>query len=253
MNRIAFAVMGLAAVAIAIDAQAVDLVVPQSLANVDGNVNNYHPFGEPVGVARYQQVYGASEFAAFNSPITILGLAFRPDGVFGAPLSALHSHVDIRLSTTSKLPDGLSATFSENIGVDETTVYSGPLPLTTNAIGPPGGPYAFDFFIPLTTPFVYDPAGGSLLFDMLTAGLTSPNSIFVVDAHDDPNDAISRVWGAGLVGDIDPLSGTTIGVVTKFIIVPEPATLLLVAIGCAAAATAYRPPLAPLVLAARLA
>ena len=59
------------------------IVVPQSLAMVEGNSNNVFPF-EPLGTTmRYQQVYSATEF---SQPMLITGLLFRLDGQFQHPL-----------------------------------------------------------------------------------------------------------------------------------------------------------------------
>jgi cell wall-associated NlpC family hydrolase len=76
------------------------------------------------------------------------------------------SSVQITLSTTSSGPNSLSSTFANNIGPDETLVYSGPLTLSTNSTSSNGTTADFDITIPLQTPFFYDPSKGNLLFDL---------------------------------------------------------------------------------------
>ena len=55
------------------------IVVPNSLASVEGNTNNAFPFiigGVSVPSMRYQEVFGASQFPG---PGLITQIAFRPD------------------------------------------------------------------------------------------------------------------------------------------------------------------------------
>jgi hypothetical protein len=71
--------------------------------------------------------------------------------------------VRISLSTTSRAPDNLSATFADNVGVDESVVFSGDLVFTSANDSVPGGTRAFDILIKLTNEFNYDPSLGNLL------------------------------------------------------------------------------------------
>src|SRR5436305_1883326 len=102
-------------------AQSSTLVVPNSLATVEGNSGNSYPFNiGPNNTMRYQQVYAASQFGALPPGGTnLIGIAFRVDAGFGGFSSTLPA-VQINLSTTAKAPDGLSATFAINIGTDDT-------------------------------------------------------------------------------------------------------------------------------------
>jgi len=86
------------------------IVVPNSLADAEGNSNNCFPFGfcQGNGTMRYQQVYASSQFSA---PILIGQLLFRPDANTGAAFSAVLPDIQINMSTTSKAPDSLSTTF----------------------------------------------------------------------------------------------------------------------------------------------
>jgi hypothetical protein len=212
-----------------------DVIVPGGLTSVEGNSNNGFPFnlgGFGLTSQRYQQVYAASEFGSV--PVLITGIAFRPDAQFGGAFSAILSNVQIDLSTTTAAPDSLSATFSNNIGADVTTVRSGSLPLSSSFTGPAGGPKDFDIVIPFTTPFLYDPTLGNLLLDVrnFSSGTTTT---FDAEAS---IDSISRLFSLDGVGATSGLLDTS-GVVTKFQVsgstpaVPEPSSFLLLTTGLA--------------------
>jgi hypothetical protein len=142
------------------------VIVPNSLATVEGNENNCFPFGfcEGNGTMRYQQVYASSQF---SGPILIGQILFRPDATFGGGFSALLPDIQIDMSTTREAADALSTTFADNVGPDDTIVYArGALPLFSSFTGPAAGPKTFDITINLTTPFLYNPAAGNLLLDV---------------------------------------------------------------------------------------
>ena len=196
-------------------AQTSMLVVPNEVATVEGNSANAWPFN--IGAAsfraqRYHQVYGASDFASLSGPQRITQIAFRPDSEAGAAFAATIPSIEIRLSTTTKAPDGLSAVFADNVGANDTVVYAGALSLSSSFDGPPEGPKAFDIVINLQTPFNYDPAAGNLLLDVRVFSGTLTTFL---DAHTTP-DAVSRTYS--ISGDInDPLGiPDTVGLVTRF-------------------------------------
>src|ERR1039458_5793798 len=94
-------------------------VVPNALTAVEGNSSNIIPFQSPDDRSTpmwSQQVYQASEF---GGPISIVRIAFRPNGDFGAAFSMTIPDVRIDLSTTSVTPDTLSSTFANNLGADD--------------------------------------------------------------------------------------------------------------------------------------
>ena len=158
-------------------AQTPVVVVPNSFATTEGDANNVAPFN--IGGAsemRYQQVFAASDFASFSGPQNITQIAFRPDARWGSAFSSTLDDIQINLSTTAKAPDGLSISFSSNIGSDETVVYSGPLSLSSEDIGPAEGPKLFDIVIDLQSSFEYDPDAGNLLLDVrnFSGGITTP-------------------------------------------------------------------------------
>ena len=187
------------------------MVAPNSLAGVEGNAGNSYPFniGTNPPTMRYQQVYAASEFDAVPAGgAYITGIAFRRDagwGTFSATLPA----VQIHLSTTANGPDTLSTTFANNVGRDDTVVFSGALSLSSAGAGSPA---PFDILIPFTTAFFYNPGAGNLLLDVRnSAGGTSSQ----FDAVSAAADSVSRVYNR-----IDFATGTsdTIGLVTEFVV-----------------------------------
>lgn len=195
-------------------AQCGELVVPGSLENVEGNQSNAFPFN--LGVSyRYQQVYGASEFDP-SEPLLITEIRFRPDFVAGSSFSSVLPDVQVNLSTTAAAPDGLSSTYADNIGPDDTVVSSGPLPLSSDATG--FGPLDFDIVVPLNTPFLYDPTQGNLLLDVRNYGGGVWTTAF--DAEDTIGDATSRVTTNHIVGSVDSPTASlndSWGLVTQFV------------------------------------
>src|SRR4030095_3707437 len=97
------------------------IVVPNSLAAIEGNSDNTFPFGfeantAPVFLAsqRYQQVYSSSEFGALSGPSVLTQIAFRldtpsyvvppstfdPNGYASPPFTFTVPEVEIRCSPT---------------------------------------------------------------------------------------------------------------------------------------------------------
>ena len=138
------------------------LIVPAGIENSN------MPFGDgTLRAANYrsQQAYGAIHFP-FAGALAIRELRFRPDSMFGGEFDTTISSIQINLSTTPRSPDGLSVTFAQNVGPDDTVVYSGSLPMSSDFTGPPGGPKDFDMSVRLQTPFTYDPGAGNLLLEI---------------------------------------------------------------------------------------
>ena len=214
---------------------AADIVIPNALTSTDGNDG-----GTTGTLFRMQEIYAASEFSVFNSPLLISAIAFRPDVFTRNTFSITNSGLQINFSTTGRSPDGLSTTFADNVGPDDTVVRSGPIALSTANTGPDAGPRDFDIIIALTNPFLYNPSVGNLLVDFRSVGQLFPFSITgaaPVDAVNVLGDPMSLT-----LGGLNSLTGeaTTFAFVTRFTVspvtvtaVPEPTTLLLVGTGLA--------------------
>jgi len=139
---------------------------------------------------RVQEVYQALQFP--SSPIWIKELRFRPaDAPYGGVFSCTVSDIQIHLSTTTASAGALSTTFANNVGGDDTTVYSGALHLSSQFTGPSSGPKDMDIVVTLQTPFLYDPANGNLLLDVFTRSADGTGAF--VQTFGENNDTGSRV------------------------------------------------------------
>ena len=144
------------------------IVVPNSQATNDGNASGTSPTGGPTSV-RENFVFDASQFGGLSGPSFLTQFAWRPDTIpgFSGPRTVT---LQIYASTTTRSVAGLSATFAENIGADNTLVFSGTLNWATGNLPGPGNTRQFDVVFPFTTPFLYDPAAGNLLLDIRLSG-----------------------------------------------------------------------------------
>ena len=208
----------------------VSIVAPNGLTGTEGNIDLGAPFSV-AGTMRYQQVYTASQFGAIGTGGgMITGIAFRPDGVYGKAFTHTIANIRIDLATTTAGPGGLSLTFANNVGANDTTVFNGSLTLSSTFTGPAGGPKNFDILIPLTTPFYYNPAAGNLLLDIrnFSSGNSGGNLIPQLDATSANPTLVGRVEAYDASATSAPYSfyEDTWGLVTQFTAtpVPEPAT-----------------------------
>ncbi len=151
--------------------QELTIVYPSAYENVEGpegfSTVDEHPNG-----GRFQLVYSASDslLTVPNSHRYLTGIRWRPDRSLSEPLSLPWTHLEARVSATSKDPTNLSWEFAENIGADETLIYNGPITLTTSNSGPAEGPREFDYVLDFETPYYYDPNAGNLLIDFTMRG-----------------------------------------------------------------------------------
>lgn len=215
------------------------IAVPSNLASVEGNA----ALGYPLNIGffnlssqRYQQVYDASQFTLVPGGGYITAISFRVNGTLG-PFTSTLPDVQLDLSTTPKPPGGLSLTFADNVGWDDTVVYRhGPLTLSGS-----GGakPNPFDVTITLTTPFRYDPSQGNLLLDIRNFG---GGQTVQFDATSQYGDTLSRVFTDVSGVDAAMADGASAsGLVTQFTVeAPEPSTVALFALGLGALLRAGR-------------
>ena len=201
-------------------ARATVIVVPNSLTTVEASLSNSFPLhiaNSGLSSQRYQQVFAASEFLSLLGPQFITQIAFRPDAQLGNAFSSTISSIQINLSTTSAAPDNLSTTFANNVGPDDTVVFSGSLALSSVFTGPESGPKDFDIVIDLQTPFLYNPAAGNLLLDIrnFSGGFAT-----WLDAQFFNGDSVSRIVTQMAGGDSPTANfSDTLGIVTQFITV----------------------------------
>ena len=190
------------------------IVVPNDAANSDGNDSAYFPF--VAGDMRYQQVYDASQFPAIpHGGAFITRIFFRPDCRLSLG-GTIYTNVLIRLSTTSKGPDQLSADLEGNLGANDMIVFE-PSSFTVGAGGAScPGPAAFEDDLELDTPFFYNPADGNLLLEVRLNGAAFFNrGGFAHDAVNVTGDSVSRAYGNSFSTNVAAQVDTS-GLVTEF-------------------------------------
>jgi len=177
------------------------LVVPPQFTNTDASGLSGIFYAAP-GL-RIQEVYAADLFA-LNGPILITEIRLRRDPA-AATFQTTNSSIRFVLSTTQKAPGALSLTFADNLSSDQTVVFDGSLVVSSLINKPATGAMPFDIVIPLTQPFLYDPAAGNLLLDVLQS---APSSSPSIEASNDSNDSASRVFAYGASQDTAQYSDT---------------------------------------------
>ena len=178
--RFAFVLAGFLGSCVTTELRAQVIVVPNAQATNDGNASATTPTG--AASVRSMRIFDASQFAALSGPSFLTQFAWRPDRILGQ--SGPHS-VNLRIyaSTTTRSVAGLSMTFADNLGADNTLVFNGTLNWTTGNLPGPGNTRQFDMVFPCTTPFLYDPAAGNLLLDMQLSGNGQSITIDTVDGN----------------------------------------------------------------------
>lgn len=182
---------------------------------------------------RLQHVFLAEDFSSPpEGGATLISLALRPDGTaVTGPQAKLLSETTMVFSTTdSGVNSGLSRTFSDKRGFDFTTVKTDDFTLTTDNLGPIGGPKVFDYIVEFDKPFFYDPDEGNLLWEW--SGISEASLL-----HDFSNDGANQI----VFGGRDDLTGTYFGsFVVEFNFVPKPSSGWLSIIATLAMVSCFR-------------
>jgi hypothetical protein len=203
------------------------IVVPNVNSSAVGNDTDS---SDGSGDFRSQELLGAGQFASVGGPILINQLSFRAAPGTG-PVDFSMTSLNLYLSTSPKFPNTggplMSETFADNVGPDNTLVFSGRFTAASpGCAGPAVCP--FDININFTTPFLYNPTQGRLLLDLKVAGysgvdgdvdavsFTGPSGGSVANVTGGLNDSTGRF---GFDGDIVQL---------RYTAVPEPAPGVLV-------------------------
>ncbi|MCA9197799.1 MAG: hypothetical protein KDA87_09690 [Planctomycetales bacterium] len=98
--------------------------------------------------------------------------------------------------------------------------------MSTDNLGPVGGPKSFDYGIEFDSPFTFDPTAGNLLMDLTVVDATGP---LLLDFSFAPTETTSFHW-TGTLGHESPVAATTPeavggpfgGHAIQFTMVPEP-------------------------------
>jgi hypothetical protein len=196
-----------------------DTVVPFGFENQSGNGASSTFF-----VPETQDLFRGSYLAGkWTTPVAITGIAFRV-AVGAGSFNAVMPSIEIRASTSSRLPETMSEVYSLNKGSDETIVYS------HSNVALSGrntqSPNPFDLRLTFDRPFIYDATKGSLLMDfrMATPG---PGGASTVDIQGFPDLAGSPAgfWqGFSVIPAADIIEFQTLAV-------PEPSHVSLFLLG----------------------
>lgn len=218
------------------------IVVPNANTTTVGNDTDSIPGS---GDVRSQELLGSGQFVSVGGPILIDQLSFRATPGTG-PVNFSIATMNLFLSTSPKFPNTsgplMSTTFSDNVGADNTLVFSGPLSFaSTGCTGPSVCP--FDISVNFTTPFLYNPAQGRLLLDLKISGFSGLGGTLDAVSFTGPPDgtggSIASVNG-GLNAATGILSFGDDIVQVRYTAVPEPASEALLVIGVAALALIRR-------------
>jgi hypothetical protein len=203
------------------------IVAPNGLENVEGDTSAIGLFGGGSS-SRTQVIYSSQQFTSLpREGVYITALRFRMDGQYADSFSA-SPELEIRMSTTLRNPNGLSADWADNIGANETVVV--PRSFVPISSGSPrlGGPNSFSIEIPFPTRFRYLPTEGNLLMDARVFSAAGTRNL---DWKFGDADGVSVA-----VGPLSLSSAITIsqsGLITQFVFepIPEPSCWSLVIAG----------------------
>jgi len=194
-------------------------------ASFPGSGDNFFPFGvsspgNSPGYAaggEYQEIYSSADFG-LSSPVVINDIAFASSSRYGAGATATYN-VTIGLSNTSAGVNSGGTDFAANKGANFQTVFSGPLTAILK------GNNTFDLTFP-TTPFLFDPNQGNLLFDVVfNAAATSTGPEEFIVNNPGQTRRIFQSFGSG------PAGTDSEALYTQFTVSPVPEASTTVALG----------------------
>jgi hypothetical protein len=148
-------------------------VIPSAYAQVDAN--SYEWIGGASQDRRQQTLIGASHLLGLRGR-PIIGFSLRRTADNEAFIGGT-ANMTVKLSTSPRAPLTCSDAYAGNIGLDEVTVFQGPVTLPTSPAD--AGPnITWDsnniVQVTFTTPFVYQ--GGTLCIDVLGSAVSGQNA-----------------------------------------------------------------------------
>ena len=162
--------------------------VPADYWDTEGESGNLAPFDTYCDddLIRHQQIIPGSLLGSGN----VDSIAFRLDGGRNYDLSpATYHNASIKLSSTQLTPSSISRTYEDNIGPDETEVFSGDMVISGTFSDT--NPNPFNVFIPIDTNFEFDGNNANLLLDMTFE--TCQGGYLVIDSTQ--NVSLGRLYG----------------------------------------------------------
>ena len=165
MSRRTFtsALVAIALLSINVTSQAELAVSPAGLEASEGGTLS----GPWPSSSRGMTIIASSTFDEIDGPIRVTGFNWRPDSSVSNGAVFGFDNLELIFSVTPREPAQLSTTFAANLSGTLTvpmTVFDGPW--SAEATSDSGQrPRPFDFKVPLTDPFEFDPADGNLLID----------------------------------------------------------------------------------------
>jgi len=192
----------------------------------DSGTGNCFPFGCAY-TTEYQQVYTSSLFSSVGT-IDITDLEFYNTQIDLGATTMNSGNWAISLSTTAADWNTISSTYAANIGANNTLVFNGNLAQA----------WAFGdaLTINLTTPFLYNPAMGNLLMDVVATNTSDANGIIYFDTNGynggnfNGNTIFGRVYcnGCGITtGVVNNGYGLVTGFSYGTTTTPEPTSMFL--------------------------
>jgi hypothetical protein len=211
-------------------ARAQTAVVPSAFAATEGNISFAYTSTLQI---TYQQVYGTALLGALTPGTQITGMSFRLDGGSpNGPTTAYNfANFDIRIGTSVFAPGSLSSTVASNLGGDTVLARSGALSFGVNSFFGGAGANPFGPVITFTTPYTYN--GGHLLLTVSHSAGGGSNIAFDAASTLGTNAQYRQEFGTYNSATTSQNVGS-IGLITQFqtaVVIPEPGTLALLALG----------------------
>ncbi len=170
------AILSTVAVSLALPVAA-QQVIPASSATVEGNSSSLLPFG--YSSFHSQHLIEASSIAKVAASIS--GIALRGNFNTAGYSSAVFPNVTVSVGYSNNAANGMTTSFAGNASSPMAVVYQGALTLNPVAAPMGSGPLAWSISIPFTKAFVYNPALGNLLVDLVSDNGASTRTGWSVD------------------------------------------------------------------------
>ncbi len=229
-------VAGLLGMTAAAVGQEISIFFPPEYENVEAPATDTRESETWPNGARIQWAIPAEAFTSLpETHRWLTELRNRPDSGTNSPRT-MNTEMIFRISTTEQDPENLSFTFADNVGDDEMVIIDGPITWSTENIGPPEGPRAFDIVMEFEKPFYYDPSQGNLLIDW-TLPTSTTWTIFEDATSVPPGGAVWNVNAASPVATNRSLGS----LVWQAVFVPEPSSTLLCLLGLLGVLRVRRP------------